>query len=280
MPISNTRPFLVPLALLAACGAPVPPTSGRVEPTQRLRSTAVGADYDVIVRLPPSYDAEPTRRYPVVYQLDARFLGELETMNGHASELERTGAIPEVIVVGVSRSEGEGDPAVRTADFAPPPLDPSSRSRGRADLFLSFLTEELGPRIDATYRTDPARRALSGHSLAGLFALYAFFSPGPTPYFTHVLAGDPSTGEDRGVIFGYESALAEAASDRPGALYLTAGRFTGAVQIALVGELGERLASRGYPGLRLRVEVLDTDHGGAIAPTMIEGLVFALGGTS
>jgi len=265
------------LVLLSACGAPPPPTSGRFESLGRVRSERVGVDYTVSVRLPPDYDASPDTQYPVVYQLDAEFLGELAQMTGHASALEREGHIPPVIVVGVSRADDPGDPTTRTIDFAPPPRADGSRSSGRADLFYAFLTEELGPRIDALYRTDTTRRVLSGHSLGGLFALYAFLRDEPRPYFAHVIAADPSMGEDGGVVFGEESMRAGGSSARPGSLFVTAARFTGAGQIALVSELVTRVEARGYEGLRLRGTVLETDHGGAVAPSMQQGLLFSLG---
>jgi predicted alpha/beta superfamily hydrolase len=269
--------FAAAVALVSACGAPPPPTTGRIESLGRVASERVGVDYSVSVRLPPDYDASPDARYPVVYQLDAEFLGELALMTGHASSLEREGLVPSVIIVGVSRADDPGDPTTRTIDFAPPPLEAGSRSTGRADRFFAFLTEELGPRIDAAYRTDVTQRVLSGHSLGGLFALYAFLRDEPSPYFAHVIAADPSMGEDGGVIFGEESRRAAGSSSRPGSLLVTAARFTGAAQIALVSELVTRVEGRGYEGLRVRGSVLEADHGGAIGPSMRQGLLFSLG---
>ncbi len=272
-------PFVLVVAL-AACGQPALPTTGRLEDLGVVTSSSIGADFVVSVRLPPSYDGAPDRRYPVVFQLDPTFLGELATTTGEASRLEAEGVIPEVIVVGVGRAEGEGDPAVRKLDFAPPPLDPASRSTGRADRFFAFLEDELVPRIDLAYRTEPTERVLIGHSLGGLFALYAFFhvEDGAAPLFTHVIAADPSYGEDRGVIFGYEQALAGGVARRPGSLFLTVALESGAGQLVYVETMASRVASRGYGGLRLERVVLDTDHGGAIAPSAAQGLAFALGG--
>jgi len=264
---------------LSGCGQSPPPTTGRIEDLGVVASARVGADFLISVRVPPGYDEMPTTRYPVVYQLDARFLGEFELTTGHASQLEAEGRIPRVIVVGVSRAVGEGDPGVREADFSPPPLDPGSSSRGRADLFFAFLTEELGPRIDAAYRTDPSQRVLIGHSLGGLFALYAFCRTNDDllPYFAHLVAADPSIGNDRGVVFGYEQALAEGATGRPGSLYVTGGQHTGAGQVFFVSELARRIRSRGYADLRFDAVLLETDHGGTLSPSAEQGLLFSLG---
>jgi pimeloyl-ACP methyl ester carboxylesterase len=48
-------------------------------------------------------------------------------------------------------------------------------SAGAADKFLSFIADELLPTIDRNYRTRPYR-VLIGHSLGGLFAVYALMN--------------------------------------------------------------------------------------------------------
>jgi predicted alpha/beta superfamily hydrolase len=61
---------------------------------------------------------------------------------------------------------------LRARDFTPTRTsgDPNS---GGAPAFLDFLEHELIPFIDRTYRTNTSDRGLLGHSLGGLFALYA-----------------------------------------------------------------------------------------------------------
>jgi pimeloyl-ACP methyl ester carboxylesterase len=62
-------------------------------------------------------------------------------------------------------------------DMTPTPVagfrvPPEAENAGGADKFLAFLTNELIPHLDSTYRTTPMR-VLIGHSLGGLFALHA-----------------------------------------------------------------------------------------------------------
>jgi hypothetical protein len=268
--------LLTAFLLLAACGAP-PPITGEVL-TRSLRSAA-GVDYELFVRLPPGHGAAPGTRYPVVVQLDATFLGQFELAAGHASALEARGTIPPVVVVGIARAEGAGDVRARQTDFAPPPLDPASRSPGQADVFLALLADELLPALDAEFALDPDRRVLSGHSLGGLFALYAFAAgeEDGAALFEHVIAADPSYGHDRGVIFGHEALLRDGAPAGRASAYLTVGVQTGAAQLVYLEAMRARIAAWPAPP-RLEAAALDTDHFGTLSPSIEAGLAFALGG--
>ena len=110
------------LATLAACGASSWPISGRVE-TEDLPSTIVGDSYRILVRLPPGYDADSAKRWPVVYQLDGTNFGpEFEIIAGLASELAAKGAIPELIVVGIGYPYEDplsGGKVGRSRDYVP-----------------------------------------------------------------------------------------------------------------------------------------------------------------
>jgi hypothetical protein len=171
--LASGLPLVLAAFASAACDGP-PPITGRVV-TEDFASSTVGDTYRVLVRLPPDYDESPTRRYPVVYQLDATSFGpQFDVTAGYASELAARGGIPEAIVVGVGYpydDETPNDRRGRWRDYTTRRMDDSA---GGADTFLRFLAEELIPHIDAAYRTDPAvPRALFGHSLGGFFVLYA-----------------------------------------------------------------------------------------------------------
>lgn len=63
-------------------------------------------------------------------------------------------------------------------DFTPwpaPPVRPGDAFSGGGADYLRFLTETAAPYLRAQYRApaDPARRAVLGYSLGGLFALWA-----------------------------------------------------------------------------------------------------------
>ncbi|GIP38027.1 endo-1,4-beta-xylanase [Paenibacillus sp. J31TS4] len=115
--------------------------------------------------LPPSYEAEPERRYPVVYLLHGRYDSEISwPVRGSAYEtadrLMRSGAIPEAILV--MPSDGGYDRGTYYMDW----YDGSGR-------FEQYFVHDLIPHIDRMYRTLPGRetRAIGGLSMGGYGSL-------------------------------------------------------------------------------------------------------------
>lgn len=257
------------------CGAPIEATTGSVV-SDTFKSQAADETFDLLIRLPPGYEGG-TRRHPVVYQLDATFLDEFARSAGTLSRLSAQGVIGEPIVVGIGHRGGQGSQRSRFVDFVP--ADPPSRT-GRAAEFYRFLHDELVPRIEATYRTDPtAGRTLVGHSLGGLMALYAFCQreTDGTPAFRNVLAADPSYGTNDGVIFAIEGALAASTRSRPGRLFLTASVYTGGEQKFAHEEMTRRIG-QDFPDLTFRSTYEETTHGGLLQLSLDQGLPFVMGG--
>ncbi len=131
-------------------------------------SQLAGQEVNYLIWLPPSYETEPERRYPVVYYLPGSsgrpfqvgaFLQDLGPSIG-------AGIAPEMIVVGVN---GISRPTfyVDAAD---------------GEILLeSMIIEELIPHVDAAYRTrgDASNRAVEGYSIGGYGALHlALAHPG------------------------------------------------------------------------------------------------------
>lgn len=263
--------LLVPTALAACAARPDPlPATGTIT-TERLRSEIVGDDYILRIRLPP--DADPDAAYPLVVQLDPTFAGlaQFDTTVGLVSQREADGDWPEAVVVGLDYD----DPGTRQRDYIPTePLSPDFDNDDGADRFYAALRDEILPHLDATLPVDPARRVLNGHSNGGVFSWYAALrhEDGTPPLFAAHIAGD--NGYDAS-LFTLERWHAERASDLPIRLYASRATLNGPAQQITFDGLTERLRDRGFPSLALRTAVLDTDHGGAVAPSTDEGLAFA-----
>jgi predicted alpha/beta superfamily hydrolase len=92
--------------------------------------------------------------------------GESQFLHTAASVdyLAAHGEIPELVVVGI-------DSTVRVRDFSPTDWPEMWVGGGGAGNFKRFLSTELIPAIERTYRTD-GFQVLSGCSAGGLFALY------------------------------------------------------------------------------------------------------------
>jgi len=129
---------------------------------------------DVLVWLPPGYDAKARTRYPVVVFHDGQnvfdgatsFLPGLEWgADETADRLIRERRIPPCILVAVANSPE------RREDYT---LEVDARyGGGRSAAYARFLIEELLPFVDRTYRTrtSPADRTVIGSSLGGLVSL-------------------------------------------------------------------------------------------------------------
>ena len=129
---------------------------------------------DILVWLPPGYEQQKRRRYPVVYLLDGQnvFDGATSFIPGAewradeaADSLIRSGRLTPCILVAVANSPK------RMEEYTAVP-DPKNGG-GKSSAHQRFLIEELKPFIDATYRTraDADHTGIIGSSLGGLAAL-------------------------------------------------------------------------------------------------------------
>jgi predicted alpha/beta superfamily hydrolase len=132
-------------------------------------------DHDVLVYLPPGYDADTERRYPVLYLHDGQNLFDERTafsgewgVDEAAQALITAGEIEPLIIVGIYNAG-----AYRIEEYTPT-RDRAKRAGGKAKLYGRFIVEELKPFIDHEYRTlaDAANTGLGGSSLGGLVSLY------------------------------------------------------------------------------------------------------------
>jgi predicted alpha/beta superfamily hydrolase len=174
--------------VLALAAAPAPQDAeerrssltGDIRHHRDFASSHLGNSRDLIVYLPPEYERETRRRYPVLYLHDGQnvfdgmtsFLPNLEWRADEAAEgLIRAGLIEPIIIVGIANAGAE-----RANEYLPTRLRLRGGEEvgGRADLYGRMLVEEIKPFIDRTYRTRPDRRntALGGSSFGGIVTLH------------------------------------------------------------------------------------------------------------
>lgn len=158
----------VPALAQVATDVPPPVAGAKAVTVERIKvhSPAIegslegdSADRDVIVMLPPSYAANPHRRYPVVYALHGYSIGADQwTKEIHVPQTIEgafaTGAKEMIVVLPDSKTVHNGSmysSSVTTGDFE------------------TFIARDLVHYIDAHYRTIAKResRGLVGHSMGG-----------------------------------------------------------------------------------------------------------------
>ena len=134
-------------------------------------SNRLTRDRGVWAYLPPSYDENPTARFPVLYMHDGQNLFDPamafggnewkvdETLNAGAQD----GSIRELIVIGV---ESTSDRIWEYTGGAAP--------QHGGDLYRAMLIDELKPVIDSMLRTLPGRdtTGIAGSSMGGYISAY------------------------------------------------------------------------------------------------------------
>jgi predicted alpha/beta superfamily hydrolase len=154
---------------------------------ESIPSQCLGANRAIHIYLPPSYDRDPGRRYPVLYLHDGQNVFSSAGTNiafGWGSwaldktvdRLGREKRMQEIILVAVDHSAarfeeygGRMNPLPAQDLTNSPPTNDSTAFEN----YAAFLITELKPRIDRAYRTrpDPADTGVMGSSLGGLCSL-------------------------------------------------------------------------------------------------------------
>ena len=145
-----------------------------------IRYPAVGGEEErrAYVYLPTMYEADPDRRYPVLYMFDGQnvFFDEDATYGkswGVADYLDYTDT--PLIVAAVECNAGANNE--RLVEYPPYRFDDKQYGHfdGKGKDTLNWFVHEFKPYIDANYRTEPdrAHTFIGGSSMGGLMSLYA-----------------------------------------------------------------------------------------------------------
>ena len=153
----------------------------------RIESDILARHFHIFVMLPDRYDQSPGEDYPTIYLLDGGVLFPL--LSAYYRYLNFGAEIPDAIVVGISYgSDSFEEGNYRSTDYT---AASSERDYwGGAGKFQSFLSDELLPFIEKTYRSDADRRVIFGQSLGGQFVLYTALTR-PDLFWGHI-ASNPA----------------------------------------------------------------------------------------
>lgn len=154
--------------------------------------------HEVRVYLPPGYDGNPLRTYPVLYMQDGQnlffpeeaFGGNEWQVDETMDRLDRMNAVRKVIVVGVR-------PQDRMRDYTRPGYEAYGR----------FLAGQIKPWVDGHFRTRPGATdtVVMGSSLGGVVSLYLAWQ------FPQVFGGAACLSST----FGYQDDLFERIAREP-----------------------------------------------------------------
>jgi predicted alpha/beta superfamily hydrolase len=150
-------------------------TPGQLRKYDKFRSKFLRNQRDIVVYVPPDYDQQPERRYPVLYLHDGQNLFDAATaFNGQDWHVAQTadyaisaGLVEPLIVVGLYNTG-----KTRLREYTPTSVP--RLGGGRADRYAKFLIEEVKPVVDRDYRTrqEAVQTGIGGSSLGGLVSIY------------------------------------------------------------------------------------------------------------
>jgi predicted alpha/beta superfamily hydrolase len=259
----------------ASCVAQKPP--GRFT----LESKAVGAAYTIEVVVPGG-QAAGGKKLPVIYCTDWFVLGDyLKSL----PRLMDMGRLTEPhIMVGISAGATMNDWAIaRTRDFTPDrPVDSYSKENtfapalelaGGSERFIAFLKDELIPRVETDYPTDPARRAFAGYSLGGLLATQLLARE--PQLFQYFLIGSPSLWHNEYRLAAEFEKTPEERLRSIKKIYLSVGEEESWEMLKGFGLLRGAFQHKGFTDPRIKAEIIpDAGHVGAMPIALYNGIRF------
>jgi predicted alpha/beta superfamily hydrolase len=242
--------------LTQADDAPLHP---RLRLHKAFKSNHLPDDRDVIVYVPPGYEDEPERTYPVLYLHDGQNLFDGRTsfvkdrtwqVREHADAAIEASEVEPLVVVGIYNT-GERRLAEYTHEYN------WQMGGGQADAYGKLVTRELMPWIASQYRVrqDRENTGLGGSSLGGLVSLYLGLRY-PT-VFGKLAVMSPSVWWNHKSILGYLNEHAPQMWERP-KMWLDVGDREGQKAVRDAEHLARRLKANGWkPGESLHFEKVE-----------------------
>jgi len=267
-----SRSFAAPAALLALLAVSLTAAAATAQPQGTdmvlgksipLESKILKRTVNVFVWVPQGY-SQGTARYPVLYDLNSFFCFTYDC--GTVEMYARTLDIPGMIVVGVPQLY---------AGYVPTPFEQRADTLAGADLSIKFLKEELIPLVEQNYRTN-ALRLLYGHSVGGLFTMYALFNY--PDMFTGYLAGSPWFQNDERYWLKNIEKFAKVRELKDKYLYMTVGKGEMQLTLDTFAELEKWMKAQQLPGLSWKSAQVEGDHGSMVGRTIYDGLPFIFEG--
>jgi predicted alpha/beta superfamily hydrolase len=249
-------------------GAVDGPPHPRVHLHGDFESEALGEDREIIVYVPPGYEEQSERAYPVLYMHDGQNLfdgrtsflpGRTWQVREHADAAIGTceggaGSVEPLIIVGIYNG---GDR--RLAEYTPE--RDWQMGGGEADRYGLMLTRELMPWIAERYRVRKEREStgMGGSSLGGLVTLYLGLRH--AQHFGKLAVLSPSVWWNHKSILRYVNERAPEIGVKPW-IWLDVGEREGVRTLANAEQLNRGLVANGWrPGEDLRFErVKDGTH--------------------
>ena len=219
--------------------------------------------YELSVFLPDNYEEEKDKQYPTLFL----FLGGehmFHAASGMSRLLSRHGEIPEMIVVGINNISW-------WKDLTPEKLEWKEEAGGGKD-FLDFLSQQLLPHIDNSYRTTD-HRIFMGHSLGGMYGIYMLSEA--EQLFDDFVLISPSVQDRANSLFEKLEQTIAAEKDFKHDVYITIGGDEGRRITKGMHKLATVFTEHGRKQFNWKTISMDGhNHFSLMVPTIMEGLIY------
>ena len=222
-------------------------------------SKVLGRDLELKIYLPEGYNNNSSA-YPVLYDLNAFYCFTYDC--GTIEVLARSSSMPNMIVVGL--------PCLQNG-YVPKPYEERGENPEQADLSLKFFKEELIPFVDKNYRTNKFR-VLYGHSVGGLFTMYALFNY--SDLFTAYIASSPWFQTMDQYWLKNIDKMAKNKDLAHKFLFMTVGEEESELTINTYKELENWMSVQNFNGLTWKSKWVDGDHGSMVGSSIYDGFLF------
>ena len=135
-----------------------------------IKSEKLGEERRITIGLPESYEANPNKKYPVLYLLDGDYL--FDAFSGAVSYGAYWDDLPEMIIIGIHQNK-DGE---RYEDCTIEQVSGLPDEKGAN--FFEFIGAELIPYVEKKYRTSPFR-IIAGHDTTASFINFYLYKDDP-----------------------------------------------------------------------------------------------------
>jgi len=213
-----------------------------------LSSAITKKDYDLYINLPRGY-GDTSKTFPALFVLDAQW--DFPLAQAIYGQQYYDGFIPELVIVGITWGGKNPDyDQLRTHDLTPTDIGFVTKC-GNAPKFLSFITKELIPFVETTFRIKRNDRTLMGSSLGGLFTLYAMFQQ-PGVFNRYVLTSPPIQWDNK-LLSSLNKSYAEQHKELVAKVFMGIGEYE---NVSEFQNFAEELKSKNYKSFALQTKVV------------------------
>jgi uncharacterized protein len=250
-----------------------------------LESPEIGDKFVIRVSVPASYEMAPDAKYPLLVVLDGdAAMGLARTTLDYINLGSNFGLgknVPDMIVVGIGYERGAIPWLLtRVRDFTPT-VDGSFNynnpnfhvpASGEAAKFYDFLVNTVMPTVAANFRVDDSMAMLAGHSMGGLFAMYAMLQEN-VPFQKYIMTSPFVEWGDEAVFEMEKEFAAKNKTLNADVFFSYCPIEPTPTYVEEVKKMYEVVSSRGYEGFRCTLkEYASENHFSEYPMAFAEGL--------